>query len=360
MRVLNKAEYELLETLVRSDKMHTALFCSAALKKYYDNVIETNQYIYAEGNIPIALVSHMDTVFEREANYKNRELFYDRAKNVMWCPRGAGFDDKAGIFAILTILKDGFRPHVIFTMDEEIGGLGASALADTYKFHPFNDLKYIIQLDRRNTNDCVFYDCDNEEFIDYVEKFGFSEAYGSFSDISELCPSWMVAGVNLSIGYDNEHTISEYLNVTALFATIKKVKNMLSETEIPFFEYVPSYFGYGRYFGGHGHSGYPYDDYYDYYGYNDFHGKSRFHEKTKREEEKTHYFCTFCGQEFEAEEVLPVQLIDGTEGYVCPDCMEEHVNWCDMCGEGFEKDPEFPEKNFCPECYKELMDGYYY
>ena len=35
------------------------------------------------------------------------------------------------------------------------------------------DLKYIIELDRRGSDDCVFYQCDNHEFDAYVEKFGF-------------------------------------------------------------------------------------------------------------------------------------------------------------------------------------------
>ena len=51
---------------------------------------------------------------------------------------------------------------------------------------PFADMKYIIQLDRRGTSDCVFYNCANEAFIEYVEKFGFIENFGSFSDISEI------------------------------------------------------------------------------------------------------------------------------------------------------------------------------
>ena len=40
-------------------------------------------------------------------------------KNVMISPDGLGADDRAGVFMIMNIVKAGFRPHVIFTTDEE-------------------------------------------------------------------------------------------------------------------------------------------------------------------------------------------------------------------------------------------------
>ena len=46
------------------------------------------------------------------------------------------------------------------------------------------DIKYIIEFDRRGENDCVFQDCGNETFMNYVESFGFKTARGSYSDIS--------------------------------------------------------------------------------------------------------------------------------------------------------------------------------
>ena len=71
--------------------------------------------------------------------------------------------------------------------------------------------KAIFQLDRRGSDECVFYDCDNPDFIKYVESFGFKEAYGSFSDISIIAPAWGVAAANLSVGYYLEHSNAEYL-----------------------------------------------------------------------------------------------------------------------------------------------------
>lgn len=144
-------------------------------------------------------------------------------------PDGAGFDDKAGIFSIFKILDQGYSPHVIFTTNEEVGSLGAKELVKDIPNHPFKELKYLIELDRANDYDCVFYGCKNEKFISYIESFGFVEAFGTSSDINHICPVWKTAGVNLSIGYKHQHSKNEILNIESMFNTISKVKEMLDD-----------------------------------------------------------------------------------------------------------------------------------
>lgn len=196
----------------------------------------TKKYIIAEGDIPICLVAHLDTVGKNPPKH----IFYDNTQHVMWSPELLGADDRAGVYAIIDIINDGYRPHVIFTTDEEQGALGAQAVVTRYPDCPLENLKAIFQLDRRGQNDCVFYDCDNPDFENYVESFGFKTAYGSFSDISVLAPSWKVAAANLSIGYFNEHSETEHLFCDYMEETIGKVKkildaggNMLSYAYIP-------------------------------------------------------------------------------------------------------------------------------
>lgn len=342
MKVLDRQDLNFMETLIKSNEKSTMVLVNKLLKKYYDKVELTLEYIYAEGDIPIALVAHMDTVFEKDALYAQREVFYDRVKNTMWCNKGGGFDDKAGIFAIFQILKSGLRPHVIFTTDEECGGIGAAALSELSM--PFKDLKYIIQLDRRGINDCVFYDCDNEDFVKYVESFGFDEAIGSFSDISTLCPKWKIAGVNLSVGYDNEHTISETLYVPALLSTIEKVKKMLRETIIPSFEYIPcKYTDYG------------YWSYPPGYGYN-FPGWDEDPYETLPADPTKKLFCDICGQEIPQDEVICYQDLKGSYKICCVDCIKDHINWCELCNDAFEIDPSDPDKQLCPQCEKEMLN----
>ena len=61
-------------------------------------------------------------------------------------------------------MKGGLRPSILFTTDEEIGGLGASSFT---LYQDNLDINYIIQLDRRGKNDVVRYDDDNLELTRY-------------------------------------------------------------------------------------------------------------------------------------------------------------------------------------------------
>ena len=214
------------------------------LHNNYKTVYQNKSYVIAEGDIPVALVAHMDTVF----NGLPEEIYYDEIEKVMWSPQGLGADDRAGVYAILQIINKGYRPSIIFTTDEEIGCVGASNLVKDFRDCPFKELKYIIQLDRRGKNDCVFYNCDNKDFIKYVEKFGFKESWGSFSDISRIAPAWGVAAVNLSIGYEDEHDQIERLFVKNMEKTIKKVTKMLDDIDLaPSFTYIEKKYTYNYY-----------------------------------------------------------------------------------------------------------------
>ena len=227
MKILADRDFGLLKKLISLNQCQTKQFVADFLEKYYPEVVETPDYIFAEGNIPIALIAHMDTVFDDDS--KSRDFIYYSLEGKMWNPNGAGFDDKAGIFSIFKIIEMGYLPHVIFTTNEEIGSQGANQLVRNIPKPPFSDLRYLIELDRANDYDCVFYDCKNQEFIEYIESFGFIKARGTSSDVRHIAFAWNVAGANLSIGYKYQHTNDEILNVNSMFETISKVEEMLKD-----------------------------------------------------------------------------------------------------------------------------------
>lgn len=200
----------------------------------------TKDYIIAEGSLPICLIAHLDTIYELE-NKGSAPLgvLYDAETQLMAAIGGRCMDDRAGVCAIIQLILEGYRPHIIFTVGEECGGIGASALVGKIKKCPFKETKAIIQLDRRGQNDCVFYNCGNENFVKFIEAYGFQTAFGSFTDISIIAPAWKIAAVNLSIGYEREHFAEETLNVAWWEETFKKVKDILENiSATPFFEYV--------------------------------------------------------------------------------------------------------------------------
>lgn len=306
MQILNKSDFKTFKTLVHMDQtnLHSTLHKILVSMYGRQSVVSTQHYTYAIGEIPICLVAHMDTVFENPPS----EVFYDRESNVIWSPQGLGADDRAGVFSIVKILSCGFRPHVIFTTDEEIGCVGASVLS--YAPCPFPECKFIIELDRAHENDCVFYDCYNSKFEAFIEQYEFETCMGSFSDISALCPRWGIAGVNLSIGYRNEHSVSEVLFVKHMLKTIEKVKKILTDCskDTPTFIYQSIW-----------HNG--------------------------------DCACSVCNKILPEYAMIPVVINDeGDVVNMCGDCLTNaNVEWCVECGAAM-----LPgianEDGLCPEC----------
>lgn len=314
MQILSNKDYRLLKSLVKLTPPTLKKTLEEYLKQLDYKIISKDKYIYAIGDIPIALVAHMDTVFKNLPE----NVYYDEKQGVLWSPEGLGADDRAGIFAILKILQSGLRPTVIFCDEEEVGGRGASALAADFP-RPPSELNYIIELDRRGTSDCVFYDCYNLEFIKYVEKFGFIENFGSFSDISMFCPVWKIAGVNLSIGYEDEHMVIETLHTAPLLSTIQKVKKMLSEDFIPSFEYIQD----TRY-------GNPFK-----LGINNSYTRYKHLDTFIEDDDEDKYYiqCANCGNYFLEYEIFPTLCEDGVTRNFCPDCASYGIiDWCNECG----------------------------
>ena len=231
-RRITLSNYKPLKQILQLSETHLKQVMTSYLKKYYPKVIENEHYVLAEGDIPIGLVAHLDTVLP----VPPENIFFDKEEGVMWGPDGLGADDRAGVFAIVKIIQSGLRPHIILTTEEEFGGIGASMLAMDYP-EPFTQINYLIELDRQGYDDCVFYNCNNQKFQDYIQSFGFTKQIGSFSDISIICPAWNVAGVNLSIGYVYEHSCIEHLFLRDMEDTIERVKNILTQTKIPVFKY---------------------------------------------------------------------------------------------------------------------------
>lgn len=319
MLVMSDKDLSLMKTVMsmKEDALHIYLTHLLKNKFHYKNIKETKDYIIAEGDLPVFLIAHLDVVSSTNPSH----LIYDEKQGIMTSLNGFGFDDRAGVWSILKLLQKDYRPHIIFTHGEESGGIGASKLATDFPDSPF-EAKYMIQLDRRGDNDCVFYDCDNEEFEKYIESYGFETNWGSFTDISILAPQWGKAAVNLSIGYSQEHSQNEHLYIKPLYKTLKRVSKMLTDIKSANeYEYIPLvmpyhfHYGYGGYYG-------------DFY---------------------TEDYCDGCYKPFKMYELQDVTLLDGSVGYLCDKCIEEKTLTCTNCGEIYEVSENNPYAN-CPYC----------
>jgi len=183
----------------------------------------------------VTLVCHIDTAIgdsdrvwnSRTYQFDNvpirRRILFDKKQGIFVGPDGLGADDRAGVFGVFRVyssLPEELRPNLLFCDEEETGGHGARSAA---KLLPeLDESLFMVELDRRGHEDCVFYNKEPDEFVKYIEGFGFKKDTGTFSDISTLGREFNLCSTNLSVGYYNEHTRYETLYVSSLHQTIEK------------------------------------------------------------------------------------------------------------------------------------------
>ena len=207
-------------------------------------LISKGNFILVHGQAPVMLVAHLDTVHEKPV----RDICFSADRNILMSPQGIGGDDRCGVFALVKVFQSAqIKPWLLFCCDEEIGGLGAKqfCLAHSQLQLPndLDNLKFLIELDRKGKNDAVFYRCNNPDFEAYITSKGFKTAQGSFSDISLIAPELGVAAVNLSCGYYSPHTLHEYITRSQLDDVIHTVVDIVSESsrdDLPIFDYRES------------------------------------------------------------------------------------------------------------------------
>ena len=199
--------------------------------------VSQDGFLYSPGSHPILLVAHMDTVHEKQRGMPTDiyidETDPDSPQGDLRSNRGVGGDDRAGCFIVMEIIKT-LDCHVVFCEDEEIHGVGAGQFCDT-NIRP--DVQFIVEFDRKKRDHAVFYDCHNEDFIKFVTSFGYIEEIGSYSDISEIAPHLNIAAVNLSTGYYNAHSTSEYIRIHEVGEIIEQAIPLLTDIFVKY-EYI--------------------------------------------------------------------------------------------------------------------------
>lgn len=177
--------------------------------------------------LPI-LVAHTDNVLGED-----KEPVFDLSRRyIKGVKNGIGFDDKAGIMAIITLWhyfkEQKFR--IILPANEEVGGVGSSQM----DFAWYSDAKWILELDRKNKNDFIQTSGGDRLCSDaFAQKFidlGFKKAEGVFTDVNIFKPNAPEINMaNISIGYFEPHTDKEYLDTVAFENIINKIAQFISK-----------------------------------------------------------------------------------------------------------------------------------
>lgn len=184
----------------------------------------------------IMLSAHMDTV----RGVKKGKVIIDKGEIVIAKYNGRrailGADDRAGIAIILEVLNnipESFNGNIklAFTVSEEVGSAGADSIDDSF----FNDVDLAIVVDRKGNRDIVVgYDvpfCSDEVgfFMENVSKsIGMDWKCVKTDELSDasVFANNNVNTVNVSAGYENEHTINEFVSVVNMKDTVELIRQV--------------------------------------------------------------------------------------------------------------------------------------
>lgn len=139
-----------------------------------------------------------------------------------------GADDRAGCFALLQIMREDPRPNILLTNHEEVGGRGARVFAhDTNLWKHF---KLFIEFDRHGCNHYVQYNDNPQSMHSWLANFGIkNDGYGSYSDIATISGHTNIPSFNMAIGYTNQHSDRESLDISAMNLAISKASLMIHD-----------------------------------------------------------------------------------------------------------------------------------
>lgn len=264
---LNTNHYSDFKDLCRLTQIKLKAYLEEKLFEYYDEVYSDDGFLYVKGtNSNVLLTAHMDTVHEPQGRIcKNIYEYHDKKnkRHILSSPQGIGGDDRCGIYAILNILENtDFRPYIIFCEDEEVGGVGSAKFCKTNLADDVADnVSFMVEIDRANATDAVFYDEVNMEFQRFIlDTTGNKDAYGSFSDICNLSEETLVSSFNISCGYYNAHTTDEYVVMEELEECIKRVIKLLEANKAEDIKYTYEPFNYYKVNYGWDNYGYGYSN----------------------------------------------------------------------------------------------------
>lgn len=201
--------------------------------------------VYVPGARPdrVLLVAHTDTVWPGPPT---QVVWGPDEKRKTMCAfslikgRGIGADDRAGVAALWALRKMGHS--LLLVPGEERGCIGSTEVAAKHA-GKITDHSFALQFDRRNMQDLVFYQGKPGALLTLLEANypGYQLAEGSVTDICKLCPALKIAGANISIGYQYEHTHNELLVLEDWIKTVLLTWKFLATPNLPTIAYESRY-----------------------------------------------------------------------------------------------------------------------
>jgi len=184
-----------------------------------------------EGLKPL-LTAHLDTINTHRYKSALNSTDLDIIGNTITLNKKSkasclGGDDRCGVWIVESLLKNSINDYdILLTTDEEIGGIGVGTWCNT--LYKDENWSCIISLDRRSpngVNEFATYGFDAQDLNNIFLDLGFQEGMGSYTDGVTVAEHTKVAMINLSVGYDNEHTKNEIIYYDKMVETLKLLQN---------------------------------------------------------------------------------------------------------------------------------------
>lgn len=191
------------------------------------------------------VISHTDTVHDIDTINIREEMLPNaqeelklslKAYNDFDEPTGIGGDDKCGVFACLTLLKELPYLKAAFFVSEETGCHGSRRADENF----FKDVGYAIQFDGPEnwmvTEKCfgqVLFDRESDFFntVDTILTEGMKDCktymVHPYTDVYALRKKFDFSCINISIGYYDYHTKNEYVVIDDVFNGIDMGRKMI-------------------------------------------------------------------------------------------------------------------------------------
>ena len=181
------------------------------------------------------IIAHMDSIIthkgERLISIRNNEIRGFQKSDHTQCSLGA--DDGIGMCIALQLLNELEDVKVIFTTQEEIGGIGAYTACYNKDF--FKNINFFIQADRKGNSDLITntngIKSGAADFVfdisDLSKKYGYKENVGTFTDVGIFAEEFEISGVNISCGYKDEHTKLEYTVISDVENCLNYIHDIL-------------------------------------------------------------------------------------------------------------------------------------
>lgn len=176
-------------------------------------------------------VAHMDTVHRAMGPNKIRKT------NTHWYADGdaLGADDGAGCAMLMHLIHSGIAAYYIFTVSEECGGIGAKFMARDRDL--LADFDRAIAFDRRGIDSVITHQsrgrCCSDKFAEALANELCADmtlmyspdntgVYTDTAEFTEVIPEC----TNISVGYYNEHSERESLDIIHFAALAARVVNI--------------------------------------------------------------------------------------------------------------------------------------